>query len=163
VSMPSRPVSEFMTTEVITCHRSQQLRTVAAIFARLPVSGVPVVNTKGLLRGIITKLDLIGHFMPEYLDLFRDIDFIQDFSTLQSCNLDVLDSDLLLVEDVMDYEPVTVSPETSVLKCAALIHKKRTEPLCVVDDDGRLLGVVSTTDVCRAFFGKYDPPAGFMD
>ena len=153
--MPSRPVSDFMTTEVITCRRSDKLREVAAVFAVRPVSGIPVVNTKGILRGIITKMELLGYFLPEYLDLFRDIDFIQDFSTLQSCNLDVLESNLLLVEDVMNYEPVTIPPDTSVIKAAALMHKKQTEPLCVVDDDGLLLGVISTTDVCHAFFGQF--------
>ncbi|MBD3400916.1 MAG: CBS domain-containing protein [Candidatus Coatesbacteria bacterium] len=157
--MPARPVSEFMTTEVITCYRSDKLRQVAAIFALRPVSGIPVVNAKGLLRGIITKMELLGYFLPEYLDLFRDIDFIQDFSTLQSCNLDVLESNLLLVEDVMDYEPVTIPPDTSVIKAAALMHKKQLEPLCVVDEEGKLLGVISTTDVCRAFFGQFSSEA----
>lgn len=153
--MPSRYVRDFMTSRVVTCSRGDKLRDVAAIFASSTISGVPVTACEGKLVGIITKLDLLGFFLPEYLELFSDIDFIQDFSTLQSCNLDVLESDLLLAEDVMDYEPLTVGPETTLLKCAALLHKFKVEILCVVDAEGKLLGVITATDIARAFFRKY--------
>jgi CBS domain-containing protein len=158
--MPSRQVRDIMVTEVITCRRGDKLRDVAALFADRTISGVPVVNPEGKLCGVITKLNLLGFFLPEYLELFADIDFIQDFSTLQSCNLDVLDADLLLAEDVMNYEPLRVGPETTLLKCAALLHKHRADILCVVDDGGKLLGVITATDIARAFFGKYIPGAG---
>jgi CBS domain-containing protein len=158
--MPSRYVRDFMTSPVITCRRGDKLRHVAALFTAGPISGVPVTGTGGKLCGIITKLDLLGYFLPEYLELFADIDFIQDFSTLQSCNLDVLESDLLLAEDVMNYEPLTVGSETTLLKCAALLHKFRAEILCVVDEDKRLLGVITATDIARAFFGRYADSAG---
>ena len=153
--MPSRYVRDFMTGQVITCRRGDKLREVAALFAGRVISGVPVVSREGKLCGIITKLDLLGFFLPEYLELFSDIDFIQDFSTLQSCNLDVLDSDLLLAEDVMNYEPLAVGPETTILKCAALLHKFRVEIICVVNGDEKLLGVITATDIARAFFGGY--------
>ncbi len=153
--MPSRYVRDFMTSGVITCSRGDKLRDVAALFASSTISGVPVTAREGKLVGIITKLDLLGFFLPEYLELFSDIDFIQDFSTLQSCNLDVLESDLLLVEDVMDYEPLTVGPETMLLKCAALLSKFKAEILCVVDAGGKLLGVITATDIAKAFFRKY--------
>ncbi len=158
--MPSRYVRDFMTSGVITCSRGDKLRDVAALFATRTVSGVPVTDREGKLVGIITKLNLLGFFLPEYLELFSDIDFIQDFSTLQSCNLDVLESDLLLAEDVMDYEPLTVGPETMLLKCAALLHKFKVEILCVVDAEGKLLGVITATDIAKAFFGRYTDAAG---
>ena len=156
--MPSRPVREVMITDVITCRRGDKLREVAALFAASTISGVPVVDREGKLHGVITKLKLLGFFLPEYLELFTNIDFIEDFSTLQSCNLDVLDADLLLAEDVMKYEPLKVGPETTLLKCAALLYKHRVDILCVVDDSGKLVGVVTATDIARAFFGGRTDP-----
>jgi len=153
--MPPRQVRDFMVTDVITCRRGDKLREVAALFAANTISGVPVVNREGVLCGVITKLNLLGFFLPEYLDLFTDIDFIEDFSTLQSYNLDVLDADLLLAEDVMNLEPLKVGPETTLLKCAALLVKYRPDILCVVDDGGKLLGVITASDIARAFFGGY--------
>lgn len=157
--MPSRLVKDFMTTELITCQRGDKLRDVAALFARRPIGAVPVVKKDNLLCGILSKIDLLGFFLPEYLELFSNIDFIQDFSTLQSCNLDVLDSDLLLAADVMSYEPLTVPPDTPLLKCAALMRKNKVELLCVVDEKNHLLGVISSTDIARAFFEKYLDPS----
>ncbi|HDR06276.1 MAG TPA: CBS domain-containing protein [Candidatus Coatesbacteria bacterium] len=151
--MPSRQAREVMVSPVITCRRSDKLREVAALFVRHTISGVPVVDREGRLCGIITKHDLLGLILPDYLELFADIDFIRDFSVLLSCNLDVLESDLLLAEDVMSYEPLKVKPETALMKCAALLHQHRADILCVVDPEGRLLGVLTTTDIARAFFG----------
>ncbi len=158
--MPSRLVEKFMTTELITCQRGDKLRDVSALFAAKPIGAVPVVKKDNILCGIITKIDLLGFFLPEYLELFSNIDFIQDFSTLQSCNLDVLDSNLLLATDVMSYEPPTITLDTPLLKCAALMQKKGVELLCVVDEEKHLLGVISSTDIARAFFGKYQLEAG---
>ncbi|OGD79005.1 MAG: hypothetical protein A2Y64_04180 [Candidatus Coatesbacteria bacterium RBG_13_66_14] len=151
---------DFMVTDVITCRRGDKLREVAALFATSTISGVPVVNREGKLYGVITKLNLLGYILPEYLELFADIDFIQDFSTLQSYNMDALEADLLLAEDVMNMEPLKVSPETTLLKCAALLTKYRPDILCVVDDSGKLLGVITATDIARAFFGKYAGSGG---
>jgi len=153
--MPSRLVENFMTSELITCQRGDKLRDVAALFAAKPIGAVPVVKKDNSLCGIITKIDLLGFFLPEYLELFSNIDFIQDFSTLQSCNLDVLDSDLLLAADVMSFKPPTIAPDTPLLKCAALMRKKGVELLCVVNEEKQLVGVISSTDIARAFFGKY--------
>lgn len=53
------------------------------------------------------------------------------------------------VEDVMQEDVVTVTPDTSVRELLSLLVANQISGLPVVSEDGEILGVVSTTDVIR--------------
>ena len=56
----------------------------------------------------------------------------------------------MLVKDRMTREPVTVTPDTSFPECFSLIREKRIRHLPVVDEKGKLVGVVARTDLLHA-------------
>ena len=53
-------------------------------------------------------------------------------------------------EDMMTPDPITVTPDAPVEEAAKLIAKHKHNRLPVVDDDGRLVGVVTRLDVLDA-------------
>jgi CBS domain-containing protein len=55
----------------------------------------------------------------------------------------------MLVRDVMTTSVVTVHPETRVKLAIQLLHEHQITALPVVDDEGRLVGVLSEADVLR--------------
>jgi CBS domain-containing protein len=55
----------------------------------------------------------------------------------------------MLVREVMTEPAVTVSPETSVKQAVLLLDQHQITAMPVVDDAGRLVGVVSEADVLR--------------
>jgi len=82
------------------------------------VSGFPVVDESGILKGIITN---------------RDLRFCRDNS--------------LPVTKVMKEELVVVKGEPSVEKARELFSEYRIEKLPVVDDKGKLTGLITVTDM----------------
>lgn len=56
----------------------------------------------------------------------------------------------VLVHDVMSVNVATVTPSTSLREAHALINAREIHHLCVVDEIGRLVGVVSDRDLRRA-------------
>jgi len=58
--------------------------------------------------------------------------------------------------DLMTREVISVSPETPVAEVADIILNKRVSALPVVDDDGRLLGIVSEGDLIRSADSQRD-------
>lgn len=56
---------------------------------------------------------------------------------------------MLAVRDIMNTQVVTVSPETTVRQLSRLLADEEISGAPVVDPNGRLLGVVSATDVVR--------------
>ncbi|KAB2831968.1 MAG: CBS domain-containing protein, partial [Candidatus Dadabacteria bacterium] len=53
------------------------------------------------------------------------------------------------VQDIMSSPAITVHPYTSVREIAIILDKKRIKRVPVVDDDGRLIGIVSRADIVR--------------
>lgn len=53
----------------------------------------------------------------------------------------------LLVRDLMSAPPIWISPETTLNEAEALMDTERVRRLPVVDADGRLVGIVSRSDV----------------
>lgn len=58
------------------------------------------------------------------------------------------------VSQIMTTVVHTVAPETSVAACMQLMTDERVRHLPVVDDDGRLVGVVSIGDIVKAMIAQ---------
>ncbi len=102
----------------ITVHPDDTIAEVKRKTSRNKVSGLPVVDEKGLLKGIITG---------------RDLRFCQD--------------DLLKVADVMTPDPVVETGEPTPESAQAKFDSHKIEKLPVVDKDGILTGLVTVKDM----------------
>jgi CBS domain-containing protein len=60
------------------------------------------------------------------------------------------------VRDVMTKEVITVHPAQNVDGCMALMTERRIRHLPVVDDEGRLAGLISIGDVVRAVITSHE-------
>lgn len=56
----------------------------------------------------------------------------------------------MLIRDWMTKEVITVGPETSMMKASKLMREHKISRIPVVDDSGRLLGIVSDRDLKEA-------------
>ncbi|MGH9905509.1 MAG: CBS domain-containing protein [Pyrinomonadaceae bacterium] len=67
----------------------------------------------------------------------------------------------MLIRDVIrNREPYSMRPSATVLDAAEFMAARNVGAVCVVDDDGRLLGVFSERDVVRrVIVSKRDPGA----
>mmetsp|Transcript_26347 Transcript_26347/g.64210 ORF Transcript_26347/g.64210 Transcript_26347/m.64210 type:complete len:208 (-) Transcript_26347:256-879(-) len=53
------------------------------------------------------------------------------------------------VGDLMSSNALTIHPHASMREAAALMSSSRTHRLCVINDDGQLIGTLATSDVMR--------------
>ena len=56
----------------------------------------------------------------------------------------------MLIKDWMSKSPVTAKPATSIMKAAKLMKENNIRRLPVVDEDGKLVGIVSDRDIKEA-------------
>ena len=56
----------------------------------------------------------------------------------------------MLIRDWMSSAPITAKPDTSIMKAAKLMKENHFKRLPVVDDAGRLVGIVSDRDIKEA-------------
>ncbi len=124
---------DLMQVEVITVQDDTELDEVLDLLMQEHISGAPVVDCEGLLVGVISQVDVFfgSRTRPGLND-----------GTAEG-------SGVTLVRDVMTSPPICAAEDMPVQDMAEIMCKLHIHRLPVVKR-GRLSGMVSSTDICRA-------------
>jgi CBS domain-containing protein len=142
-------VQEIMTREVVTVGPEAELRDVARILVDSGISGLPVCGVRRELLGIVTEGDiLVKEAGPR--DKSRAFGWPGGTEAKRARK-----SRALTVKDAMTTQVVTISPYASVAEAARRMSDLGIKRLPVVKD-GDLVGIVSRTDLVRAFVRSDD-------
>lgn len=140
-------VKDYMTRRVFTVRPTHSIFFIASVLARRGISRVPVVD--GRLLGIVTLSDIVRAApimrVPERRRGERG--FARQLITLQAPAAKLT---AMTASDVMAQKPVTVRPDDQMSHAAELMIEHGISGLPVVAAKGRLLGIVTKTDVVRA-------------
>jgi CBS domain-containing protein len=143
-------VKEIMTVDVITVQPDTPVTDVARIFREHAISGVPVVDDKGAVVGIVTEVDLIArHARPHFPSYFQFLDSIIYLEGPKRYRESLRRILATTAAELMTTPVRTVGPEMDIQDLAALMVEQRANPVPVIDDAERLVGIVSHTDLLR--------------
>ena len=130
-------VKEFMSTEVVTITEDKNMLEVRELMRSSDKRRLPVVDDISRVRGIITDAD-VSRTSPT------------DATTLSRYEANYL-LGKLKVRDVMTKNVITVHYDAGVEDAAYLLYKNKINALPVVDDDNKLCGIITDSDIFRAF------------
>ncbi len=136
----NEPVSHIMKSQPLTVHIAQKVSEVYKLISENPFHHVPVVNGNTLV-GLISSTDMMKLSLDAY-------------GTPDAVNLEYFDSQFS-IEDVMSTELVTIKDKDSIRSAAELLSKGSIHSLPVVDGDGALAGIVTTTDLVNYLLAQY--------
>ncbi|MEM1220720.1 MAG: CBS domain-containing protein [Bacteroidota bacterium] len=123
----SLKVEEFMETDLFTVQKDDLVELVAEMMNWRRIRYMPVENSKGELSGLITSRLLLRYFnSPEKKQ----------------------EGTPTTVKDIMIKEPLTVSPETTIVKAMRTMREHKIGCLPVVKDK-ELIGVITEMDFLR--------------
>lgn len=138
-------VRDVMTTDPIRVTPDTGLREAARLMVRHRVSGLPVVDERGRLVGILTEGDFIRQEAtrdrPHGVSL---LDALFGEGELAAVTAET-------VSEVMTRSVVTITPEATLGEAARVLGRRNLKSLPVVDLDGELVGIISRADVVGAF------------
>jgi CBS domain-containing protein len=148
-------VRDVMTTDVLSFRPADSVETAARALSERGIGGGPVVDDDNRVVGLLEDDDLIVqdtrlHF-PTVISLFGG--YLELPSSLRHFEADLKKAVGATVEDVMDSEAPTCGPDDTLETVATTLHDRGASRMAVVDDDGRLLGIVSRGDLVRAIVG----------
>ncbi|MCJ7812470.1 CBS domain-containing protein [bacterium] len=115
---------EIMTKKVITIHQDKTLLDTIEILVCKEISGLPVVDDKGKMVGIITEKDVLNFAFS---------------GNLKNTS----------VKDVMTKEVKSFSPEDDVNAIALAISQDRFRRVPIIEDE-EVVGIISRRDIIRA-------------
>lgn len=142
-------IKEIMTTEVVSVGPETKVNEIARLMLERQISGVPVIDDSEAVVGIVTELDMIVrnarlHF-PTYIKLLDSTFYLR---SPQHFGEELRRALGTTAKDIMTQKVITVDPEAEVEDVATLMVEKRVNPIPVVED-GRLVGIVSRTDLIK--------------
>lgn len=163
-------VKELMTTKIITVRPEATIEQVADVLHQYHFTGVPVVDEKGRLLGVIMERDFITAdsklYLPTYVKMLKGLDFIQNDKKHLSVEAQTLIN--ATAADVMNSNIVTAAPGDTIEHLAELFATKRVNPIPVVNEQFKLVGVISRSDLITLFSpknieAKREVPVRIMD
>jgi CBS domain-containing protein len=137
-------VREVMSTSPITVRPGTTIHSALQVLAKAGVTSLPVVTGSGRLRGIVSEADLIKDRVacdPRLRELPDEVEGPDRHH---------------LVEDVMTPHVVAVGPDDDVVRAVDVLTSTTVKSLPVVDRAGRVLGMLSRSDVVRVLAGSDD-------
>ena len=143
-------VRDIMTKDVITVTPDMEVVAAAKILMDNHINGAPVVDEGGNVVGILCRDDLISQQKKLPLpSFFIVLDGIIPLSSSRHIEKEMEKIAATTVEHAMTPEPVTVSPDTPIEDVASLMVDKKIHTIPVLNDEGRLAGVVGKEDILR--------------
>ncbi|MFB7169958.1 CBS domain-containing protein [Streptomyces sp. NPDC056254] len=121
--MRHRSVAELMTANVVTVRPATAFKEIARLLREFDITAMPVVDETGHAVGVVSEADLLR----------RTADGTPT------------------AEDLMTSPAVTARPEWSVVRAARVMQRHRVKRLPVIDVEGRVVGVLSRSDLIRLF------------
>lgn len=136
-------VRDWMTPNPITIDAEATIIEAIHLLKEKGIRRLPVLK-QGRLVGLVTERMLLS------------------FSPGKATSMDSWEVHYLLaktpVSAAMNPKPHTVGPDTELAECAQLIHDRKLNGITVIDETGKLVGILTTTNALEAliwFSKKY--------
>jgi acetoin utilization protein AcuB len=131
-------IDRSMTRDVVTVSPDDEIDTAQTLMARYRIRHLPVIVENGLLVGIVTDRDIRSAMPSKVLSENEREDQHRRLAAMK-------------VKDIMTRDPVTVSPAQTLQDAILMMQKVKVGAFPVVDNEGRLKGMISIRDLMRAF------------
>jgi CBS domain-containing membrane protein len=141
---PRLTVKRTMTMEVVTVKRETDIRVAADLLTKHRISGMPVVDGNDVVVGVLSEADILALAGIKRGHGFKDI-----LHRLLGEPAPVRTRTGTTAGEVMSAPPITTGPDADIREVAAVLDERRIKRLPVVDDGGRLIGVISRADIVR--------------
>lgn len=131
--------ADLMTGTVRTIRPDETVAAAMDLLSASEARHLPVVNDEGALLGIVSDRDVLGW-------LGR-----QDDDAARLAQMAASSPARSKVSEIMTRDPITAGIDTDIEDVVELLLEHRVGALPVVDDDGKVLGILSYVDVLRAW------------
>ncbi|HEU4426126.1 MAG TPA: CBS domain-containing protein [Pilimelia sp.] len=136
-------VRDVMTTDVATVREDTPYRTIIDVVTSRNISAVPVVDDFRRVLGVVSEADLLHK-----VELVGEPHERRAFESRRRRHARIK-ADAATAQDLMTAPAVTTSPDTGIVAAAKLMDHEQVKRLPVVDDLGRLVGIVTRGDLLK--------------
>jgi CBS-domain-containing membrane protein len=137
-------VADAMTSTVVSVGKDDDIATAVRLLSENRISGLPVVDNDGLVLGVVSEIDILGAAGMENGFTFKDIIrrlLGEPIAGHRKGNK---------VGDIMSAPAIAIHKGSDIGEAAKILSEMRIKRLPVVDDSGKLIGIISRADIVKA-------------
>jgi CBS domain-containing protein len=142
---------DVMTPNPVSIRDELTVHEAVVFLTERKISAAPVINEAGRPVGVVSEADILRHDREHAEHLYwlpqKDVDrelTLGSGEHLDGRSFEVEIPDVTRVRDIMNPIVYAVRRTTPVVEVVGQLVKKRIHRLFVVDDDGSLVGVITT-------------------
>jgi len=140
-----RTVADVMTAKVHVAGPQTPFKLLVRLIEENKISAVPIVDLQGVPIGIVSEADLL------HKERRHDLETGVDLLHPRRRRLERAKAEGLVAEQLMTSPPLTVNASAGLTRAARLMQERNVRRLIVVDDRGRIAGIVSRSDLLQIF------------
>jgi len=138
-ALAQKRVAEIMTTPAVTIPEDQPLTEAVDLMLAKGLKRLPVVDKGGRLAGMLSRLDIFKTVMRE----------APDWNAFRAQDIEV--KNLRIVGDIVRRDTHTVHADTTIDQVIRMIDGNDIQRVAVVSAEGKLLGIISDSDLLYYF------------
>ncbi|MCX4744773.1 CBS domain-containing protein [Kitasatospora sp. NBC_01287] len=142
--MQHRTVHDVMTQGVVTARPDTPFKEVAGLFHRNDITAVPVVDDRDRPLGMVSEADLLRNEAVQP-------DPAGHSGAARLSPHERARAEAETAGALMTSPAITARPDWSIVEAARVMDREKVKRLPVVDEAGRLVGIVSRSDLLQIF------------
>lgn len=145
---------DIMKKEIISVHPEMPVDELGRFFIEHDISGAPVMDAQGQLKGIVTEYDLISQSKKFHIpSMLRIFDAIIPLEGSEAMKKEIQKMAASQVADICTTDVIAINEDTPIEEIATIMAEKHITLLPVVRD-GKVVGVVGKHEVIRGVAGE---------
>jgi len=155
LALQAETAADLMTANPVSVREDATLREVLALFIDKGFSAAPVIDKAGRPVGVLSRSDLLVHdreaanYLREEPEFYHKEELKTEAGEPLGRGFQVEKVDRTRVTDMMTPAVFSVAPDAPASRVVHDLLALKVHRLFVVDDNGVLVGVISTFDVLR--------------
>lgn len=145
-----RTVSDVMTTGVHVATKQTPFRRLVELIEDNRISAIPIVDERGVPIGIVSESDLL------LKERRRELETAQSLLHSRRRRQERAKAEGVVASEIMTTPPITVLSETTLPQAARQMQECNVRRLVVVDERGKITGIVSRSDLLQVFLRSDD-------
>jgi len=142
----SLQAKDVMTAKVISVTETTSLKETALAMATHGISGIPVIDDRETVVGVISEKDFLSHMVEKNSGSIMHV--IAQCLSNKGCIAIPMRTGH--AKDIMTSPAYTVNEDTPIFKMASIFAEKNINRVPVLDKDGHLVGIVARADIFQA-------------
>jgi len=134
-----------MTTRVHVASPETPFKHLVRLIEENRISAVPIVDHNGIPVGVVSESDLL------YKERRGELASAPDLLHRRRRRNERAKAEGLVASDVMTSPPITIRSDSRLVEAARLTQERNVRRLIVVDERGKISGIVSRSDLLQVF------------